>query len=315
VLNERELSAAIGSTAYDADGDKIGTVEHFFADDRTGTPTWVAVATGLFGTRHSVVPASGATFADGALRLPVRKETVRDAPRPADAARLDPASEAELRRHYGLVPTAQPAPSDLPPGAQPPGAQPPGAQPPLHEEATGRHAALQDDGPRPGVATDTGTVPVAAVAPAPPVAPVEPVAPSAPVAPAGAGDGSMTRSEEQLRVSTQRVVSGRVRVVKYVVTEEVQVTVPIRREEIRLEELPASGGDVPLGTGESLLPPSAEHLPGTGLPEEIVLHAERPVVGVEVVPVERVRLSTVTVTDQEQVTERVQREQVVVDES
>ncbi len=73
MLNERELSAAIGSTAYDADGDKIGTVEHFFADDRTGAPTWVAVTTGLFGTRHSVVPAGEATFAEGALRLPVRK--------------------------------------------------------------------------------------------------------------------------------------------------------------------------------------------------------------------------------------------------
>ena len=51
MLSERELSAAIGSTAYDGSGHKIGTVEHFFVDDRTGAPTWVAVATGLFGTR------------------------------------------------------------------------------------------------------------------------------------------------------------------------------------------------------------------------------------------------------------------------
>ena len=203
------------------------------------------------------------------------KEAVRDAPRPADAGRLDPHTEAELRRHYGLTPSAQGAPSDLPPAAQPT---------PAATDST----------------TDTGTVPIAT---------------GPPVAPAGARDGSMTRSEEQLRVSTQRVVSGRVRVVKYVVTEEVQVTVPIRREEIRLEELPADGEDVPVSTGESLLPPGTDQLPGTGLPEEIVLHAERPVVGVEVVPVERVRLRTVTVTDQEQVTDRVQREQVVLDET
>jgi hypothetical protein len=53
----------------------------------------------------------------------------------------------------------------------------------------------------------------------------------------------------------------------------------------------------------------------TGLPDEIVLHTERPVVTVEVVPVERVRLRTETVEGQETVTERVQREQIVVDET
>jgi hypothetical protein len=77
VLNDKELSAAIGSPAYGTEGDKIGTVEHFFVDDRTGAPTWVAVSTGLFGTRHSVVPALEATFAEGGLRLPVPKDAVR----------------------------------------------------------------------------------------------------------------------------------------------------------------------------------------------------------------------------------------------
>src|SRR3954466_5138197 len=102
MLNDRELSAAIGSTAFAPDGDRIGTVEHFFVDDRTGAPTWVAVTTGLFGTRHSIVPAADATFAEGGLRLPVSKEAVRSAPRIAETQHLDPAEEAELRRPYGL---------------------------------------------------------------------------------------------------------------------------------------------------------------------------------------------------------------------
>src|SRR4051794_41624509 len=68
MLNDRELSAAIGSTAFAPDGDRIGTVEHFFVDDRTGAPTWVAVTTGLFGTRHSIVPAHDASLADGVPR-------------------------------------------------------------------------------------------------------------------------------------------------------------------------------------------------------------------------------------------------------
>jgi stress response protein YsnF len=53
---------------------------------------------------------------------------------------------------------------------------------------------------------------------------------------------------------------------------------------------------------------------GGRLPDEIVLHTERPVVTVEVVPTERVRLRTQVVEGQETVTEQVQREQIVVDQ-
>ena len=124
----------------------------------------------------------------------------------------------------------------------------------------------------------------------------------------------MTRSEEQLRVATQRVVTTRARLVKYVVTEEVQITVPIRREEIRVEQVPVDAVDD--GPGESLL--SADDTPARpsagGLPDEIILHTERPVVTVEVVPTERVRLRTEVVQGQETITEQVQREQIVVDQ-
>ena len=103
MLSEREVSAAVGSTAYGANGAKIGTVEHFFVDDRTGSPTWVSVTTGLFGTRHSIVPAVDAAYDedDGSLRLPVTAEAVKSAPHLA-GDHLDPVEEAELRRHYGL---------------------------------------------------------------------------------------------------------------------------------------------------------------------------------------------------------------------
>ncbi|MGZ4624250.1 MAG: PRC-barrel domain-containing protein, partial [Blastococcus sp.] len=101
MLSERDVSAAIGSTAYGTDGHRIGTVEHFFVDDRTGTPSWVAVTTGLFGTRHSIAPAGEATFADGGLRLPVTADVVKSAPRLA-GEHLDPEEEAALRSHYGV---------------------------------------------------------------------------------------------------------------------------------------------------------------------------------------------------------------------
>jgi len=116
-------------------------------------------------------------------------------------------------------------------------------------------------------------------------------------------------------------------VVKYVVTEEVQISVPIRREEIRIEEVPqgaldTDGGVVtegePLQAGSATGVPAGGSVPGgslaDGLPDEIVLHTERPVVTVEVVPVERVRLTTELVEGQTSVSGTVQREQVTVDQ-
>jgi stress response protein YsnF len=117
-------------------------------------------------------------------------------------------------------------------------------------------------------------------------------------------------------VGTERVATTRARLVKYVVTEDVQITVPIRREEIRVEEVPIDDAD--LGPGESLVAEESSSVGAAsragGLPEEIILHTERPVVTVEVVPTERVRLRTELVEGRETVTEQVEREQIVVDQ-
>ena len=316
MLSERELSAAIGSAAYGPDGEKIGTVEHFFTDDRTGAPTWVAVSTGLFGTRHSVVPATEATFTEGTVRLPVTKEAVRTAPS-VSSEHLDPEAEALLRQHYGLD-AGRSATETTSPGTGTAGtttagtAQAPAttttagttaagtAQVPAGDDTTTRDLSqLPADQSTGGTRQDTvgvdraaagdQTMPVSAVPTPPPT------------------DGAMTRSEEQLRVATERYAAKRVRVVKYVVTEEVQITVPIRREEIRIEEIPLDDG--------AAAPTGALDAVGTGgLPETIVLHTERPVVSTEVVPVERVRLRTEWVQEQTQVRDEVRRERVDVDQ-
>ncbi|MCW2620468.1 MAG: hypothetical protein JWL64_70 [Frankiales bacterium] len=118
-------------------------------------------------------------------------------------------------------------------------------------------------------------------------------------------DEAMTRSEEHLNVGTQRVEAGRARLRKYVVTEQQSVTVPVTREEVTIEREPiteANRGDALSGPAIS----EEEH--------EVVLHAERPVVETEAVPVERVRLGTETVTDQQQVTGEVRKEQIEVDD-
>jgi hypothetical protein len=48
-------------------------------------------------------------------------------------------------------------------------------------------------------------------------------------------DDAMTRSEEQVRVGTQDVETGRARLRKYVVTENVTQTVPVSHEEVRID--------------------------------------------------------------------------------
>jgi uncharacterized protein (TIGR02271 family) len=117
-------------------------------------------------------------------------------------------------------------------------------------------------------------------------------------------DDAMTRSEEQLRVGTETVEAGRARLRKYVVTENVTTTVPVSHEEVRIEREPITDANV----GDALDGPAIseeEH--------EVVLHAERPVVAKEAVPVERVRLDTETVTEQETVSDSVRKEQIDTD--
>jgi hypothetical protein len=58
-------------------------------------------------------------------------------------------------------------------------------------------------------------------------------------------DTAMTRSEEELHVGTRRRVRGRARLKKYVVTEHVQKTIPVQREEVRVEYEPAEGDEAP----------------------------------------------------------------------
>jgi uncharacterized protein (TIGR02271 family) len=118
-------------------------------------------------------------------------------------------------------------------------------------------------------------------------------------------DDAMTRSEEQLRVDTNRVQAGRARLRKYVVTEQQSVEVPVSREEVRLEHEPitdANRGDALAGAEIT----ESEH--------EVVLHEERPVVTTEAVPVERVRLGTENVTEQETVSSDVRKERVELDD-
>ena len=140
--------------------------------------------------------------------------------------------------------------------------------------------------------------------PPPPPADTAPAPAPVPSPAAPAEDVSITRHEEQIEVDKTTVPRERVRLRKHVVTEEVQVTVTLRREELRIEREPIvdpdgvdiqEGGDI----GEAEF--------------DFFLLAEQPVVTTKVVPVERVKVTKDVVTEEELVADDVRKERIEVD--
>ena len=119
-------------------------------------------------------------------------------------------------------------------------------------------------------------------------------------------DDAMTRSEEELRVGTTEREAGRARLKKYVVTENETRTVPVQREEVRVEREPITDANVDRATdGPSIS--EEEH--------EVVLHEEEVVAEKRAVPKERVRLDKETHVDEKTVNEDVRKERIDVDDA
>ena len=117
-------------------------------------------------------------------------------------------------------------------------------------------------------------------------------------------DGAVTRSEEQLRVGTRTEEVGRARLRKYVVTEKVTQTVPVSKEKAVLEREPITEANIDKATAGAEIQEN-EH--------EIRLFEEQPVVQKTTKPVERVRLGTEVVTENETVSEEVRKERVATE--
>ncbi|MFC1420965.1 PRC and DUF2382 domain-containing protein [Streptacidiphilus cavernicola] len=108
--------------------------------------------------------------------------------------------------------------------------------------------------------------------------------------------------EERLDVSTEWRVLGRARLRKYVTAEQVERRVPVIRERIRVER-------VPVGAEERAQLTEQEIAEST---EEVTLHEQRVVVRKAIVPVERIRLVTERVTEEEIVRDELHREHIQV---
>jgi uncharacterized protein (TIGR02271 family) len=276
------ISRVIGHDVYDEAGEKIGSAAEVYLDDESGRPEWVTVRTGLFGTKESFVPLRDADLADDGIRVPVSKARVKDAPKIDTDGHLSPEEEQELYRYYGLDSgTGNGMQTETATGRAGTGyatdTVTDGATGRSTDRATDRTTGRTTGDARGAVGHDT----------------------SGPTT-----DDAMTRSEERLDVGTRTEEAGRARLRKYVVTENVTESVPVSREEVRVEREPITDANV----GSAMDGPAIseeEH--------EVTLHAEQPVVEKEAVPVERVRLDKATVTDEAQVSEGVRKEQIEVD--
>ncbi len=285
MIGTEAISRVIGKDVYDQSGDKIGSASEVYLDDESGQPEWVTVRTGMFGTKESFVPIRDADLTDDGLRVPVSKSQVKDAPRIDTEGHLSPQEEQELYRYYGLG-SGQGAMTDT-------------------TVDVDRDTTVTDT-------TTTGTAGMAGVAGTSGRTDRDGDGVYDDVAGGAVGrdtsgpttDEAMTRSEERLNVGTRSEEVGRARLRKYVVTENVTETVPVSREEVRVEREPITDANV----GQAMDGPAIseeEH--------EVTLHAERPVVEKEAVPVERVRLDKETVTEQERVAADVRKEEIEVD--
>ena len=285
MIAKDKIDRLVGSNAnvIDSEGSKIGSLGELYLDDRTNEPSWATVKTGLFGMSESFVPLDNATTEGGDLRVPYSKDQIKDAPRVDPEGHLEEAEEDRLYRHYGL--TAGNAGYSGAGGKARTGTsgttgltdRGTSGTTGTTDGLTDRNTSRETAGGR-GADYDTSR--------------------------AGTDD-AMTRSEERMRVGTESQEVGKARLRKYVVTENVTRTVPVQHEEVRLEREPitdANRGEAHSGPDIS----EAEH--------EVTLHAEKPVVDKETVPVERVRLDKDTVTDQETVSADVRKEEVEADD-
>jgi uncharacterized protein (TIGR02271 family) len=249
----------------DAEGNKIGKISDFYLDEDTGRPEWLAVSTGMFGTKVSFVPLTGATPQGDRLVSRWTKDQVKDAPNADPNGGLSHEDEARLYQHYGLAYGEPQSPSRPRDGSQ------------AQSRAGTTGATDRDIGAREGQGHDT----------------------SGPNT-----DSAMTRSEEELRVGTRREEAGRVRLRKWVETEQASETVPVQREEVHVEREPITAANRDAATSDVEISEETH---------EVALFEERAVAEKVTVPKERVRLEKDVVTGEERVSGDVRKEHVEVE--
>ncbi|MFD3730912.1 PRC and DUF2382 domain-containing protein [Streptomyces sp. NPDC058632] len=312
MITRDEVRILLDHPVYDGEGNKIGEAKHVFFDDMSGRPEWVSVKTGMFGTSESFIPIRDAELVEDHLEVPYPKDKIKGAP-DVDVDSQGHLSESEEHRlydYYGIdwggvlrddAKDSGEGRTDKNPGRGKAGAA--GAA--GVAGAAGAARASGKDRTATRTTTTAGTAPAAAAGTSATTGKAVPTGAAATAGRTGvrAGQGaeSMTRMEEEMHVRVERRETGRAKLHKYVVTEDVEQTVPVRHEEVRVVREPITEADREAAAS------------GVEMGEadyEVTLHEERPVVETRAVPVERVRLTMEERTENETVRGRVRKERI-----
>ncbi len=308
-LTDQTFHSVIGKNVVDQGGEHIGTLDALWTDEETGKVEFLGVKTGwLFGKTH-VVPARGVEIHDDRdqIRVPYETQFVKDAPSYPAHEELSDAQEREIYDYYGVgsrgaavtggVTTSGVAGrTTTTTGTTATGTNPRGAD--YVGDVTGTPMVE-------GATTATGSTTGAR-------APIGETAVTGTRSEAMPGDRrDVTASEhievpleeERLKVGKREVETGRVRLRKIVRTEQVNVPVELRHEDVVVERIPAD--QVRAGEGTEM----------QGNEIDLTLHREEAVVQKERVVTGAVRARRTEEVEQQTVTDSVRKEDVEVDRS
>ena len=215
-----------GRTVLDREGRKVGRLQEIYLDAETDQPAWAALQTGLFGRRRSFIPLAGARLVGDEVQVPYDQDLIKNAPNADPDVALSHDEEERLYEHYEVRPDGRSTADHVDEGG--------GREVEAISDRRAGEEAVEPSGRR--------STPDPLDAPASEPATSEP---------GGAKRGpSVVRSEEEVTVS-KRAVQSRLRLKKYVVTDE--KVVPVQREEVRIERVGEgddSTSELVLDTGE-----------------------------------------------------------------
>lgn len=193
-----------GYTLNDSTGNKIGDVDGVWVDDATSDLEFIGVKTGFLMGKTHLMPARDAQISDGTVQVPYSKDQIHGAPTFGTDAELSPEDEDSIYSYYNLDRSTAPSPSGL----------------------AGGRTDTADTGTNYQDTRTTGTD-------------YERTSRNT-----GTDSQGITLSEEELQVGKRQVQAGQVRIRKVVRTEHVTEPVELRREDVEIERVDASGASV-----------------------------------------------------------------------
>lgn len=290
---------------YDQHYEEIGKVDDIFVDEND-QPEYIGVKMGFLGLKSTVVPVDLVRVNDkrGLIEVAGSKEFIKDGPSFDDDEEISPEHEAEVLRYYGLDRASRNKESSY--GVA--GGYSTHSSPVDMEY--GERSEPSDD---PALRDESSREPQGEPRREDPLDPVEETG-ARPAARGGRdeveaeGEVRVQRMEEELRAGVRRRESGSVNVRKRVRTDQEQLRVPKRREEVTVERMPVDESRSSTAGGATPGVHSTEDEIRIPIVEEEIVVEKKPVVK------EEIRIRKDAIEEEEVVQADVRKEEVEVED-